>query len=504
MADNLSQKYRMEILRVFDRLKLDSLPAFTSTDSVFKPDHPYFKQDGIFLLYVPDKKKAESFLHVYDKRELYWNLKGIRSKKLREQTVRLLCDILNMDIPQKGRRDFLEPLKKLVKFCDRQGIDDMEMIDASEEKRFALYLSCEKEILQSRAETIISYVRRVLFLTDQSTNWDANVWFLDRFRIGAERKNESTPVRKISFLFLENKELRKLYQEYVRYQIGLTDCAVRTLCSNITFQSDFLKFVENEGLTLDNLAASDIRDYARSLEEKNLKAKTYNAYILSLYSFLDFLMVKKKMCIGLEDPRRYLKKTYGYHKERSIPEDIIARIIKVLPQFPEELQVMYIILLTTGLRKSELCTLKGNAFYRSAGESWMRVYQPKMKREKVIPVPENLMELAEEYIRKHGIGPSDYIFQNTNGEAYNGCVFSSRMVEECNKHGITCGDYIFQAHDYRHEVATRFYGNGVSIQGIREYLGHASENMTKQYIDYMPERIAAKQEDYFASAKKLI
>ncbi len=49
--------------------------------------------------------------------------------------------------------------------------------------------------------------------------------------------------------------------------------------------------------------------------------------------------------------------------------------------------------------------------------------------------------------------------------------------------GLPAGDYIFTAHDYRHNLATSMYGNGVSIQGVRDYLGHSSENMTKQYID---------------------
>lgn len=54
-----------------------------------------------------------------------------------------------------------------------------------------------------------------------------------------------------------------------------------------------------------------------------------------------------------------------------------------------------------------------------------------------------------------------------------------------------------KSHDYRHTVATNFYEHGVSIQSIRDYLGHTFEEMTMQYIDYMPRKIAKENDAYF-------
>ena len=45
---------------------------------------------------------------------------------------------------------------------------------------------------------------------------------------------------------------------------------------------------------------------------------------------------------------------------------------------------------------------------------------------------------------------------------------------------------------------------GVSIQTIRDYLGHNNENMTKQYIDYMPKRIEQANKEYFNQAENLL
>ena len=62
-------------------------------------------------------------------------------------------------------------------------------------------------------------------------------------------------------------------------------------------------------------------------------------------------------------PERFLKKGFSEHNERSVPEKTIAHLIKELPAFPEHLQLMYLILFCTGIRKSEVCTIKSGAFY---------------------------------------------------------------------------------------------------------------------------------------------
>lgn len=72
------------------------------------------------------------------------------------------------------------------------------------------------------------------------------------------------------------------------------------------------------------------------------------------------------------------------------------------------------------------------------------------------------------------------------------------MIRLCRELEISNGEYLFRAHDYRHGVATYFYDTGVSLQGIRDYLGHTYEEMTQQYIDYMPRRIDSANEDFFA------
>ena len=241
----------------------------------------------------------------------------------------------------------------------------------------------------------------------------------------------------------------------------------------------------------------DIADYVSVLDESDIKYSTFNRYITHMHTFLQFLKMKNIEVLKFY-PERFLKKGFSEHNERSVPEKTIAHLIKELPAFPEHLQLMYLILFCTGIRKSEVCTIKSGAFYSQGNENWMRIYQSKMRREKVIPVPSLLVGLVNDYEKKYGIKNGEYLFKNKKGGAFNGQTFSNQMIRECKVRGIACGDYIFRAHDYRHNLATSMYGNGVSIQGVRDYLGHSSENMTKQYIDFMPERIVSAEDKYFS------
>ena len=46
--------------------------------------------------------------------------------------------------------------------------------------------------------------------------------------------------------------------------------------------------------------------------------------------------------------------------------------------------------------------------------------------------------------------------------------------------------------------------NGTSLQAIRDFLGHKSEEMTKQYVDYLPDKIDKANEKYFSKNENSI
>lgn len=120
-----------------------------------------------------------------------------------------------------------------------------------------------------------------------------------------------------------------------------------------------------------------------------------------------------------------------------------------------------------------------------------------MRTYKRIPIPMTLYRLMQVYITKYKRKTEEYIFQNRNGGAYRKTTFQQTMKRLCEECNIQNGEYLFKSHDYRHTLATTFYDAGVPIQSIRDYLGHEYEEMTLQYLDYMPKRIENANEEYF-------
>ncbi len=146
---------------------------------------------------------------------------------------------MNMDKVQRHRRYFLEPLKALIRFCDKYGIDDIEEMEQADENRFYLYLNNEPEIIKKQASKIVEFARRTLFLTDSETNWRACIWYMDRFQFDKSRINASSPVKSLSFINIYEKENRWYLQLYAKYLVGISDLSLSNIRNTISFISQF-------------------------------------------------------------------------------------------------------------------------------------------------------------------------------------------------------------------------------------------------------------------------
>ena len=193
----------------------------------------------------------------------------------------------------------------------------------------------------------------------------------------------------------------------------------------------------------------------------------------------------------------YIKKTYPVHHDRSVEEEIYMEVLNKLYLFPEIDRLIFLHLWCTGLRISEVCTLKGDAYLWDGEDAWLKIYQIKMKADKMIPIPLVLYKVMRIYMDKYQVRPKEYVFKSKSGGAYRVGSFVKSFRSHCEKNQIANSEYVFKSHDYRHTLATRFYDDGVSIQTVRDYLGHFTEDMTKQYVDYMTKKVEKANEDYF-------
>lgn len=453
----------------------------------------------LFIPYHPDQTLAMEFDSVRNRPNMVWDFTKPCKWHVKEQIFTTLNAILAdfKELRKRGQR--LSGLQYLYDFCIDRQINDIEDMDMDQQQAFNNYLvhhtsseSRKRQMLQ-----ILNYCRKTIFLKNEKINWQANIWYLERLNLPEHRLNQSSPISSISFIEISNSENRRYAKEYMKYQLGVTGQAVSTIIIRYRLLERFLIWLSDRNQNADNCTIEQIENYLNEIDENGITAKSFNAYVSGLNHFFRFLIARGYRKNMPFQPEFYQKKIIAKHYDRSISPEICEEVLGKLHLLPDHLRCMYLHLWCLGLRISEVCTLKGNAYYRQNHDTWIQVYQVKMKNYKRIPIAEGLYKIMGVYIRKHHIGPDDYLFTNRNGGAYRSQTFCQQMKQFCDENQIDGGEYLFKSHDYRHTVATMFYDNGVSLQGVRDYLGHSYQEMTEQYVDYMPKKIAKENTDFF-------
>lgn len=487
-------------LNAFDRIKLHSMKEEMQTVAGRRKYSLHYADQLLFLPYYPNIEIAEHFQKSKTKEQLVWDFRIPCDRKLKKQIFLVLNHLVSSGAERWEEKERLSALKYLYEYCILSGITDIETMGMDEEEAFGAYLSgilVEKK--QKRAYGILGVSRKTVFLQAEEINWKANVWYLERFHFSKERINPSNPIDNFSFrevCYMENREILK---KYMRYVLGITDISLSTIRIRFSEIRKFLQKFDSMQKPAYEFSSEELDSYLKALQEKGNQEKTFNMQLFSILQFYNFLMVKGYIERIPFRQEYYQQKEIPLHHDRCVHDEVCEEILAKLNCFPEHLRLMFLHLWSVGLRCSEVCTLKGDAYEWKDEDTWIKVYQIKMKNYKRIPIPEALYQLMMVYIRKHHIRSDEYLFQNTKGGAYLYATFRSQMLKCCEENKIAGGSYLFKSHDYRHNLATLYYDRGISIQAVRDYLGHDYEEMTRQYVDFMPKKLEKANEEYFSN-----
>lgn len=463
---------------------------------------PKYENQLLFLPYHSNQDLAGRFETVLEKSNLLWDFRVDAPESMKRQIFGVLHELIETTKDNERLRWHLKCLRIFYHYCIEQKIADIEMLELNQIQKFKDMLITEYG--ENNMAGIVDLARKVLFMQAAEINWRAHVWYLERFYFQPERINPSNPVKRLSFLEVSHKQNRELLKKYMQYGLGITNLVIANLRGEMIVVRKFLADLnqkEDENVCM--VTEQQMDDYFQKQQEKLIQPETYNDNVMSIMHFFNFLQVRQHIEKPPFRAEYYLKKAIPQHHDRSVEIEIAQEILGKLYLFPEELRLMFLHLWSLGLRVSEVCTIKGNSYYIQGRDTWIQIYQIKMKNYKRIPIPEALYKLMIVYLKRHNIGPDDYVFKNRKGGAYCTSTFRSKMKRFCAENKIQNEEYLFQSHDYRHGIATLLYENGVSLQGVRDYLGHFYEEMTQQYLDYVPRKIANKNNEYFSQHKSL-
>lgn len=486
-----------EYIKAMDVLKLEAIRK-ENISNPLKPKALKYSGEKLFLLYHPDYEVAKTFYYIRDKEELLFDFSLEGSEIVKRQIFKMLTYVLEEKKDWHDRRErFLIPLKRLYIFCNENAVEDIELLTAEQIEAFRLSMEGKVGTKTDTYMQIIYNITKYLFITAKNTNWDANIWYLERFSFNDGRVNPAREIERITFNQISDDN-RALLKDYMKYQIGI---AQRTSLQTIRCQYYdiviFLKYCDAEKWSLTEVDAERMEKYISSVDAEDIQAESYNHRIISVARLFDYMKSKK---LVQREPLQfdyYLKTVHVKHNDRTVSIENQKQVLKKLKHLPLYLRLMFLNLWCEGIRVCELCVIKAGMYRWDGQDAWLKLYQNKMKKEKCIPIPVELYKIMKKYIEDTGIKADEYVFQNKKGGAYDAGTFTKQMKRELKKVGLT--EYDFKAHDFRHTIGTSLNKDyNVSIEAIREFLGHNSSDMTKQYIDFVPEMLDLANENYFS------
>jgi integrase/recombinase XerD len=154
------------------------------------------------------------------------------------------------------------------------------------------------------------------------------------------------------------------------------------------------------------------------------------------------------------------------------------------------------ILYSSGLRVTELVTLKLNTVYFDVG--LLRVVG-KGNKERLVPIGREAINYLKIYIREiRGKSPHKppvkgheaYVFLNRNGRALSRVMVFTIIRNLAHSIGL---NKTISPHTFRHSFATHLIEGGADLRAVQEMLGHESITTTEIYThldrDYLKQVI---------------
>ena len=421
---------------------------------------------------------------------LHWNLERDVAQTVKLQ-IELLLNYIVKSVKSK-EKGYLLPLKYLLCYAEKSGIQDILGMDATQEKELASLLRRQIGKANINAPQFIVFCRKTLFLEAKEINWEANVWYVEKLNIAPERYSLSSTIESFSFLDIQLEDNRKMFQEYMKYLFTVTNLNLGTIRIKQTYIKEFLKYLEEQEKEIITVDVNSLKEYFEKLSMQRISPQSYNNKIRAVTMFLQYLQVKDNINHFIIPVFFYKKKSYPKNHEIRDLDKKLDLLTLHLSEFPEQLRIMSLILLYTGINKGKLFLLRNKDFYYENEDSWMKV--PGTDRS--VPIPDILHLLVLRYSEKNRIDIERLLFLNRD-KKYTARSFEESITRQCLKSGILDGEYVFKGNGYQRELCKALYRNGTSIQAIREYMGYSTDETVKKCIGWVDEKVAEKSDEFF-------
>ena len=305
----------------------------------------------------------------------------------------------------------------------------------------------------------------------------------------------------------EQEKEEKAIQEYLTYlkvQKGYSPYTI------ISYQKDinsFMNFIHKEEVSLFHADIDIIRKYLEEERKRGISKVTLKRRLVSLRGLyqrmLDKKLIHTNVFINVATPKAEKKLPHFLYQEEI--DLLFSENKKRTDKLKDRDQAILEILFDTGMRVSELCSLK--MIDLNLNRRHIRVLG-KGRKERIVTFTISSQKALDTYIK----GLRNELLLNRKKDTIETHLFLNEYGEPLTSRGV---EYILTSiekklglglslhpHKFRHSFATAMLNNGNNLLDIQHLLGHESLGTTQIYTHISSKKMHDDYFNYFPRSRK--
>ena len=272
--------------------------------------------------------------------------------------------------------------------------------------------------------------------------------------------------------------IAKAYLRYLKLERNYSENTVEAYRHDLGYLMAFLK---ERGLAAVDAELSDMEEFAATLHEKTVSARSQSRILSGVRSFYRFLRLDGYM---ETDPTELLGSPQtGEHLPEYLSTeevDLLEGSIDLSKWEGQRNKAIIEVLFSCGLRVSELVNLKFSDLFPE--EKFVRVIG-KGNKERLVPISSSALRQLELWYMDRNLmtikpGEEDYVFLNRRGHHLTRTMILIMIKRQAVAAGIK---KTISPHTLRHSFATALLKGGADLRAIQAMLGHESIGTTEVY-----------------------
>ena len=361
-------------------------------------------------------------------------------------------------------------------------------------------------------KNIMSFFKKII---DKREEWEKDKWDVRNLEHYGISYNKASSIYYLDFNKINNQKIRKEFKTYIKQKLIIGNSfSWSTASTYLKFIPPFVNYIcelEPFWNDLKMLKRYHIEKYIEwlniyvknNITRKNANPKQYIARALSTIKiFLLDIQDKEYDIAPTESIRILIHKDdkpkiprYDSNKISYIPECVLQQLFYNINKLnPDVIPIVYI-MYKTGLRISDVLTLKQDCLVKLNNKYWIitDIKKVHIKNHK-IPIDDELANMLAVLINNSKMRSTKdnnlekFIFVRYKGKRKGYTYSPNWIANELNLFAIDynitdeLGNiYHFKNHAFRHTYAVKMLNNGADILTVQELLAHASPEMTMCY-----------------------